>query len=102
MIKGSNGRHDRLIDLCRDLFISQGLPVETHLEYPKGELDLLCSGIYYEIKCNRNPKTVAKSIKQIERALQHNQANYGYLVTYGGLVDILGDGGTENVQKSRY
>ena len=82
-------KHNTLIDICKDLLISQGLEVEIQKEYPHGEIDVLCNGIYYEVKCNNTPRNYRKAINQIERAMKFGKADYGYLVTYQGFFDIL-------------
>ena len=80
--------HEGLIVLVHDLFESQGLKVQDHIEYKRGEMDLLCNDIYYEVKSNNTPKSEAKAREQIERAMKYGQCVGGFLVTYDGVVKI--------------
>jgi len=86
---GSLKKHDTLVDICKELLISQGLEVETHKEYDFGEMDLLCNNIYYEIKCNYTSRNYNKAHDQLERAIKYKKAQYGYLISNQGFFDIL-------------
>jgi hypothetical protein len=86
-------RHDSLCDIVSGILhtTNSNSPIETLKIYDKGEMDVYCNNIYYEIKCNYTHKNVKKAKEQIERAIDYNQANYGYIVTYQGVFDILSD-----------
>lgn len=82
-------RHEILVDLVSDLLISQDLTPEKHVIYRNGELDILCQGIYYEVKCSSNSRNVKKAMDQIERAKRKGMCDYGYLVTYEGIIKCV-------------
>lgn len=84
-------KHDNLVNLCDSILRTQCLPTEIKKEYGFGEMDVLCNKVYYEIKCNYNKKSAKKAIIQMERAIKYNQADYGFLVTYDGVYDLLKD-----------
>ena len=86
--KGMTSKHEVLVDLIFDLLISQGLDAEKHYVYRRGELDILCKGIYYEVKCNLKSRNVKKALEQIERAKRAGVCDYGYLATYQGIVGL--------------
>jgi hypothetical protein len=82
-------KHNSLVDLVFLALDSLELDPHKHVEYSHGEMDVYCNGIYYECKCNYTNKTVDKAKRQIIRAIQNKQCEYGYLVTYQGFFDIL-------------
>jgi hypothetical protein len=86
-------RHDTLCNIVSGILSSTkpNSPIQTFKIYDRGEMDVYYNNIYYEIKCNYTHKNVKKAKEQIERAIDYNQANYGYLVTYQGVFDILSD-----------
>lgn len=87
----TNHKHEVLVDLVNDILLTKNISSQKHFEYAVGELDILCGEIYFEIKCGLTKKSVKKAIEQIERARGHNYCDYGYLVTYEGVYDVMGE-----------
>ena len=84
-------KHDTLCNIVNTILLSQGLPSRLSVQYSKGELDVYCNGVYYEIKCNFNHKSYKKGKDQIYRAMKHcvyPDVNEGYIVSYDGVTKI--------------
>jgi len=86
-------RHDRLVNLVYNICVHAGLDAQKKVIYPHGEMDVLVRGpkgrIYYEIKSNWSAGNVCKAKKQIYRAIKYNQCDNGYMITSGGLHNII-------------
>lgn len=91
MTDPANSKHQTLVDLVGDILESQGKDVDRNLVYRKGELDILCEGIYYEVKSNYSSGNARKAYKQITRAIENGMCHYGFMVTYQGVYDVLDD-----------
>jgi hypothetical protein len=83
--------HERLCSLVNDLFLTQGLSSTKDVAYSKGQIDVFCNGIYYEVKSNIHSKSYLKAQNQIKRAMRYKQCDYGYLVTQQGVYDVMKD-----------
>ena len=78
-----------MIEIVKGVLATQGIESLTYVEYPQGEMDLLCNRVYYEFKSSDKLKSKYKALDQIQRAIKHGQCEYGYLVTPSGVYDIL-------------
>ena len=84
----SRKKHETLVHIIADVLRVQGLHPEVDVEYQRGQLDVRCGGIYYEVKCNMNKYAFEKGQNQIYRAMQWKQARKGVIVTYDGVYEV--------------
>lgn len=93
MITMTENKHDTLVDMVYKLLDTHGLQPERNVEYNRGgvcgEIDVLCNGIYYEVKGNYSKGNARKAYQQIIRAINTGMCHYGYMVTSQGIYDIL-------------
>lgn len=64
-----------------DILITQGLKPEQGVIYSAGEMDVLCNGVYYEVKSNKTPQAMRKAEAQVLRAIRYGKCHSGYLST---------------------
>ncbi len=89
-MKGSQGKHNTLVNIIADNFEMLGIYVEREKEYPQGQIDVyipkqsvdIRDDFYCEVKCNIGNEI--KAALQIERALKYKQCTNGFMSTYQG------------------
>ena len=77
--KGSNGKHDNLVDLVEEELLSRGYTdIHKHKVYSRGlcgEIDIYTRKdnyiLNFEIKCNDNRKMYKKAKDQLARATRY-------------------------------
>jgi len=95
-MKGSYGKHQNLVHLCKSLYDAIGVYSEVNVEYRLGEIDnfipaqtiVIPHNIGGEAKCNYTKKNYYKAMSQIDRAIRTGQYAEGFMYHYQGVIPI--------------
>jgi hypothetical protein len=90
LFKSAQERHDNLVDILSDTLKSQGhYPTRNVIQSDGTSLDVMCAGVYYNVKSIYNERNIKAGYMEISKAIENKWCAYGYLVTPEGLFDIM-------------